>query len=98
MPSSNPTYTALIPDFLPPRTSLPHTLIMIVLDWTRPWTFVQELETWLQLIDINVADGGALVKCIDEEAYNGVHDRQRVALCLSKRYLSIGTSTLRPVL
>lgn len=68
MPSSNPTYTALIPDFLPPRTSLPHTLIMIVLDWTRPWTFVQELETWLQLIE-NWAkgDGSREVQIAREE-------------------------------
>ena len=68
MPSSNPTYTALIPGFLPPRTSLPHTLIMIVLDWTRPWTFVQELETWLQLIE-NWAkgDGSREVQIAREE-------------------------------
>jgi dynein light intermediate chain 1 len=24
---------------------------MIVLDWTRPWTFMEELETWMQWID-----------------------------------------------
>lgn len=24
---------------------------MIVLDWTRPWTFVEELETWFQWIE-----------------------------------------------
>ncbi|KAF8915386.1 dynein 1 light intermediate chain [Mucidula mucida] len=51
VPSSNPSYTALLPHFLPPRTCLPHTLVMIVLDWTRPWTFVEELETWFQWIE-----------------------------------------------
>ncbi|OCH86224.1 hypothetical protein OBBRIDRAFT_890634 [Obba rivulosa] len=51
VPSSAPSYTALLPHFLPPRAALPHTLVMIVLDWTRPWTFVEELETWMQWIE-----------------------------------------------
>ncbi|EIM87879.1 DLIC-domain-containing protein [Stereum hirsutum FP-91666 SS1] len=51
VPSSAPAYTSLLPHFLPARTSLPHTLVMIVLDWTRPWTFVDELFTWLTWIE-----------------------------------------------
>ncbi|EPQ59183.1 hypothetical protein GLOTRDRAFT_113948 [Gloeophyllum trabeum ATCC 11539] len=47
VPSAATSYTALLPHFLPSRTSLPHTLVMIALDWTKPWTFVEELETWL---------------------------------------------------
>ncbi|KAJ6602502.1 dynein light intermediate chain-domain-containing protein [Mycena vulgaris] len=51
VPSSAPEYTALLPHFVPPRSALPHTLVMIALDWTRPWTFVEELETWLQWVE-----------------------------------------------
>ncbi|KAF7332396.1 Cytoplasmic dynein 1 light intermediate chain 1 [Mycena kentingensis (nom. inval.)] len=51
VPSSAPAYTALLPHFVPPRTALPNTLVVIVLDWTRPWTFVDELETWLQWVE-----------------------------------------------
>ncbi|GBE79865.1 DLIC-domain-containing protein [Sparassis latifolia] len=51
VPSSAPSYTALLPHFLPPRVSLPHTLVVIVLDWTRPWTFVEELQTWLEWVE-----------------------------------------------
>lgn len=51
VPSASPHYTALLPHFLPPRAALPHTLVMIVLDWTRPWTFVEELQTWLQWVE-----------------------------------------------
>ncbi|KAJ7639320.1 dynein light intermediate chain-domain-containing protein [Roridomyces roridus] len=51
VPSSSPEYTSLLPHFVPPRTALPHTLVMIALDWTRPWTFVEELETWLQWVE-----------------------------------------------
>lgn len=51
VPSSAPSYTALLPHFLPPRNSLPHTLVVIVLDWTRPWTFVDELQKWLEWVE-----------------------------------------------
>ncbi|KAF7352424.1 Dynein 1 light intermediate chain [Mycena venus] len=51
VPSSAPEYTSLLPHFVPPRTALPHTLVMIALDWTRPWTFVDELETWLRWVE-----------------------------------------------
>ncbi|KAJ7167606.1 dynein light intermediate chain-domain-containing protein [Mycena filopes] len=51
VPSAAPAYTALLPHFVPPRTALPHTLVLITLDWTRPWTFVDELETWLRWVE-----------------------------------------------
>jgi dynein light intermediate chain 1, cytosolic len=52
VPSAASSYTSLLPHFLPPRSSLPHTLVMIVLDWTRPWTFVEELQMWLRWVDV----------------------------------------------
>lgn len=51
VPSPEASYTSLLPHFLPPRSSLPHTVVMISLDWTHPWTFVEELETWLQWVE-----------------------------------------------
>ncbi|KAF5333538.1 hypothetical protein D9611_002697 [Ephemerocybe angulata] len=68
VPSSAPSYTSLLPHFLPPRTSLPHTLVVIVLDWTRPWTFVEELQTWLQWVE-NWAkgDGSRDLEIVREE-------------------------------
>ncbi|KAH7905536.1 dynein light intermediate chain-domain-containing protein [Hygrophoropsis aurantiaca] len=51
VPSTAAAYTALLPHFVPPRTALPHTAVIIVLDWTRPWTFVDELGTWLQWVE-----------------------------------------------
>jgi dynein light intermediate chain 1 len=51
VPSSASSYTALLPHSVPPKTALPHTVAIIVLDWTRPWTFLDELETWLLWID-----------------------------------------------
>ncbi|KAG8788236.1 hypothetical protein FRB91_004314 [Serendipita sp. 411] len=49
--SSNPVHTALIPHVLPPKSSLGNTLAMIVLDWTKPWTFVEQLEFWISWIE-----------------------------------------------
>ncbi|CCM00180.1 uncharacterized protein FIBRA_02208 [Fibroporia radiculosa] len=51
VPSSASSYTSLLPHFTPPRASLSHTLIIIVLDWTKPWTFVEELEIWLEWVE-----------------------------------------------
>ncbi|KAH9850830.1 DLIC-domain-containing protein [Lenzites betulinus] len=59
VPSSAPAYSSLLPYYVPPRSSLPHTLIMVVLDWTRPWSFIQELETWLQWIEQWVKGDGS---------------------------------------
>ncbi|KAG8926656.1 hypothetical protein FRC02_008758 [Tulasnella sp. 418] len=51
VPSSDPAHLALLPHFVPPRTSLPNTAVVIVLDWTRPWTFIEQLYTWLAWIE-----------------------------------------------
>ncbi|KAI0732781.1 dynein light intermediate chain-domain-containing protein [Fomitopsis betulina] len=59
VPSSAAPYTSLLPNFLPPRTSLQHTVVIVVLDWTKPWTFVDELETWLEWVEKWAKGNGA---------------------------------------
>jgi dynein light intermediate chain 1 len=49
--SSNPAHLGLVPQILPAKTSLHNTLVMVLLDWTRPWTFVEQLENWLIWVD-----------------------------------------------
>ncbi|TFK63540.1 dynein 1 light intermediate chain [Pluteus cervinus] len=69
VPSASPAYTALLPHFLPPRTAIPHTLVMIVLDWTKPWTFVEELQAWLQWVEIWArGDGARELEIVREES------------------------------
>ncbi|KAJ6560463.1 dynein light intermediate chain-domain-containing protein [Mycena capillaripes] len=69
VPSSAPEYTSLLPHFVPPRTALPHTLVMIALDWTRPWTFVEELETWLRWVETWArGDGARELEIVREES------------------------------
>ena len=59
VPSVASSYTALLPHFLPPRSSLPHTVVIIVLDWTKPWTFLDELFIWLSWVEQWVKGDGA---------------------------------------
>lgn len=68
VPSSATTYTSLLPDFLPPRQSLPRTLVIIVLDWTRPWTFIEELQAWLVWVEQWAkGDGSRELEIVREE-------------------------------
>ena len=68
VPSSAPSYTALVSHFLPPQSALPHTAVMIVLDWTRPWSFLEEIYTWLTWIEHWVkGDGTRELQVIREE-------------------------------
>ena len=50
-PSSPPSHTALMSHFLQPRSAPPHTAVVIVLKCKRPWTFLEELRTWLAWIE-----------------------------------------------
>jgi hypothetical protein len=69
VPSSAPSYTALLPHFLPPRSSLLQTLIIIVLDWSRPWTFIEELQIWLTWVETwSKGDGSRELEVIREES------------------------------
>lgn len=45
----NPVFTSLLRPLFTP-TSLPETLIVILLDWTRPWEWVAQLKTWVRLL------------------------------------------------
>ncbi|KAH9988414.1 dynein light intermediate chain-domain-containing protein [Russula vinacea] len=68
VPSSSPPYTALLSHFLRPQSALPHTAVIIVLDWTRPWTFLEDLYTWLTWIEHWVqGDGARELEVIREE-------------------------------
>ncbi|KAF9534136.1 dynein light intermediate chain-domain-containing protein [Crepidotus variabilis] len=68
VPTSSPSYTKLLPHFLPPRTALLSSLIIIVLDWTRPWSFVEELESWLAWVEAWAkGDGSRELDIVREE-------------------------------
>ncbi|EJD01545.1 uncharacterized protein FOMMEDRAFT_126556 [Fomitiporia mediterranea MF3/22] len=59
VPSSASAHLALLPHFVPPRAALPHSAVMIVLDWTKPWTFVSQLQSWLAWVEAWVKGDGS---------------------------------------
>ena len=59
VPSSAPSYTALVLHFRQLQSARPHTAVVIALDWTRPWTFLEELHTWLAWVKRWVQGDGA---------------------------------------
>ncbi|KAG8952640.1 hypothetical protein FRC04_004002 [Tulasnella sp. 424] len=67
VPSSNPAHLALLPHFVPPKTALPHSAIVIVLDWTRPWTFVEQLYTWLAWVEKWTSESDRELQVLKEE-------------------------------
>ncbi|KAL4081422.1 dynein light intermediate chain-domain-containing protein [Scleroderma yunnanense] len=74
VPSDAQAHTSLLPHFLPPKSTLPHTAVMIVLDWTRPWTFVEELEMWLMWVEQWAkGDGSREVDIVREENHERLH-------------------------
>jgi dynein light intermediate chain 1 len=69
VPSSHKTYMSLLPHFLPPRSTLPNSAIVILLDWTRPWSFLEQLQTWLQWVERWAqGDGSRELEVVREES------------------------------
>ena len=57
--SSSPSYKALLSRSLHPQSALPHITVIIVQYWTRPWTFLEDLHTWLSWVERWVQGVGA---------------------------------------
>ncbi|KAI3326883.1 dynein light intermediate chain-domain-containing protein [Xylariaceae sp. AK1471] len=47
--SPAPSFTPLIKPLLTPQ-SIPNTLIVILLDWSQPWSWMRQLREWLLLL------------------------------------------------
>lgn len=96
VPSDATTYTSLLPHFLSPKTTLPHTAFVIVLDWTRPWTFVEELEAWLRWVEQWArGDGSREVEIVREEN----HERRACLffICARMNLCKYSTSASTPL-
>ncbi|KAH7103069.1 DLIC-domain-containing protein [Auriculariales sp. MPI-PUGE-AT-0066] len=69
VPSASPAHLALVPHFIPTKSALPHALIMILLDWTKPWAFIEQLQQWLDWVDKWAkGDGSRDMEIIREES------------------------------
>ncbi|KAF2454170.1 dynein light intermediate chain-domain-containing protein [Lineolata rhizophorae] len=45
----HPNFARLLSPLLTPK-ALPHTLIVILLDWTHPWLWVRQLRAWIRVL------------------------------------------------
>lgn len=45
----SPAFIPLLRPLFTPQ-SLPETLIVILLDWSRPWEWVRQIKTWVRLL------------------------------------------------
>ena len=45
----SPSFTPLIKPYLNPRT-LPHMLVVILLDWKHPWLWIRQLRDWIRVL------------------------------------------------
>ncbi|KAF2680531.1 dynein [Lentithecium fluviatile CBS 122367] len=45
----SPAFTPLIKPYLNPRT-LPHLLVVILLDWNHPWLWIRQLRDWIRVL------------------------------------------------
>ncbi|GAA5910638.1 uncharacterized protein JCM6883_003238 [Sporobolomyces salmoneus] len=49
LPSPSPPFPSLLPLALS-RETLLDSLIVVVLDWDKPWSFIEQLEGWIEMI------------------------------------------------
>ncbi|TIB74722.1 hypothetical protein E3Q23_00104 [Wallemia mellicola] len=54
IPNSNKTYTDLINLVITPQ-SISDLLVVIQLDWEKPWNFIDDLSRWISWIDQHIA-------------------------------------------
>lgn len=70
LPSADPPYSTLLPLALSKATFL-DSLILITLDWERPWRFMKDLESWFGLLEDLLRAQGV------SDAVEGQEGRQR---------------------
>ncbi|TIA99512.1 hypothetical protein E3P96_02904 [Wallemia ichthyophaga] len=54
IPNSNKIYTDLIKLIITPET-ISDLLVVIQLDWERPWSFIDDLSRWISWIDLHIS-------------------------------------------
>lgn len=47
--SPSPSFASLIKPLLTPQ-SIPNTLLVVLLDWSEPWSWVRQLREWMLLL------------------------------------------------
>ena len=72
----SPSFTSLLKPLLTPQ-SIPNTLIVILLDWTQPWSWMRQLREWMQLLRKVISSLSLECKDVMVEVMNSWEDRGR---------------------
>lgn len=70
------SFAPLLRPLLTPQ-SIPETLIVILLDWSSPWTWVRELREWIRLLRSVLISLDDETKLVMEEVMTEWRDRKR---------------------
>ncbi|KAI0403888.1 dynein light intermediate chain-domain-containing protein [Xylaria palmicola] len=71
-----PSFASLIKPLLTPQ-SIPNTLIVILLDWSQPWSWMRQLREWLLLLRSVLLSLSPECKEAMEEVISGWRERGR---------------------
>lgn len=72
----SPSFTPLIKPYLNPRT-LPHMLVVILLDWNRPWLWIRQLRDWIRVLRSLIVSLDDASKEVLEENITALQDKGR---------------------
>ncbi|KAI8624925.1 dynein light intermediate chain-domain-containing protein [Xylariaceae sp. FL1651] len=74
--SPAPSFMSLLRPLLTPQ-SIPNTLVVILLDWSRPWSWIRQLREWLLLLRTVVTSLSPECKETMEEVMSSWRERGR---------------------
>ncbi|KAF2745485.1 dynein [Sporormia fimetaria CBS 119925] len=66
----SPSFTPLIKPYLNPRT-IPHMLVVILLDWNHPWLWVRQLRDWIRVLR-------SLIMSLDDKSKEILHENSQL--------------------
>ncbi|KAF2656473.1 hypothetical protein K491DRAFT_596927 [Lophiostoma macrostomum CBS 122681] len=72
----SPSFTPLIKPYLNPRT-LPHMLVVILLDWNHPWLWIRQLRDWIRVLRSLIVSLDDASKEVLEENISILQDKGR---------------------
>ncbi|KAJ4352159.1 uncharacterized protein N0V89_007506 [Didymosphaeria variabile] len=72
----SPSFTPLIKPYLNPRT-LPHMLVVILLDWNHPWLWIRQLRDWIRVLRSLILSLDDASKEVLEENITTLQDKGR---------------------
>jgi dynein light intermediate chain 1 len=72
----SPSFAPLLRPLLTPQ-SVPETLIVVLLDWSSPWTWLRQLREWIRLLRSVLISLDDETKIVMEEVMSEWKDKKR---------------------